>query len=302
MKPERPFVAERVAASHAAELLQRQGSARDSVRPAELLPALARTGDKLARALSLALAPLLGGQAPVITCAAPRESDAATLTGETPPLAANCLMAVGTSALPLLATADAAAVLRIVDRTFGGKGVAPAPLPENFSLSAEIMVKRIETILAAALGEALGAPGAVEPIARHGRLSDFEPFAEATPLAVLTLTIDEAGKDKWPLALALPVATLTALFGDTKQSAPRIAQPRVATPNDEPFCDVPLTISAVIVDMRIAMSALTNLQPGMVLPVSVARSVPLRIGDKTIAHGSIGAVDDRVAIQLTQSF
>jgi flagellar motor switch/type III secretory pathway protein FliN len=30
--------------------------------------------------------------------------------------------------------------------------------------------------------------------------------------------------------------------------------------------------------------------------------VPLRIGDKTIAHGAIGSVDDRVAIQITQAF
>jgi flagellar motor switch protein FliM len=30
--------------------------------------------------------------------------------------------------------------------------------------------------------------------------------------------------------------------------------------------------------------------------------VPLKIGDKTIAHGTIGAMDDRVAVQITQAF
>lgn len=301
MKPERAFVAERVLAQHAAELLERRGASDNGVRAADLLPALARTGDKLARSLAGALAPLLGGQPPIVTCAAPRESDATALTTEIAPLAANSLMAIGTGAMPVLVSVDAAAVLRVVDRTFGGKGLAPSPLPENFSLSAEIMVKRVEAILAAHLGEALGLAGAVEPIRHHGKLIELEPFAAGTALAVQTLTIEEPGKDKWPLTVALPVATLAALFGDAKQ-APRTAASRQSTPNDEPFCDVPLTVSAVVVDMRIPMSALANLQPGMVLPVSVARSVPLRIGAKTIAHGSIGAVDDRVAIQLTQSF
>jgi flagellar motor switch protein FliM len=28
--------------------------------------------------------------------------------------------------------------------------------------------------------------------------------------------------------------------------------------------------------------------------------VPLRVAGRTVAHGSIGAVDDRVAVQITQ--
>jgi flagellar motor switch protein FliM len=34
----------------------------------------------------------------------------------------------------------------------------------------------------------------------------------------------------------------------------------------------------------------------------VARNVPLRIGTRTIAHGTIGALDERVAVQITQAF
>jgi hypothetical protein len=35
-------------------------------------------------------------------------------------------------------------------------------------------------------------------------------------------------------------------------------------PADEPFGAVPLTISAVLVDMRIGFAALSNLQPGQI--------------------------------------
>jgi flagellar motor switch protein FliM len=70
----------------------------------------------------------------------------------------------------------------------------------------------------------------------------------------------------------------------------------------DPFGAMPLTLSAVLVDMRIGFAELSNLQPGQILPVAVARSIPLKIGDKTIASGTIGALDDRVAVQISQAF
>ena len=54
--------------------------------------------------------------------------------------------------------------------------------------------------------------------------------------------------------------------------------------------------------MAIPLTALSRLTPGQVLPVTIARSVPLRIGSATIAHGTIGALDERVAVQITQAF
>ena len=42
------------------------------------------------------------------------------------------------------------------------------------------------------------------------------------------------------------------------------------------------------------------LKPGMILPVAVARTVPLIAGEQVVAQGTIGAMDDRAALQLTQ--
>lgn len=301
MKPERSFVAERPLAQHCAELMRQDATAP---APLDALPSLARACEKLARGLGPALAPLLGGVAPAITSAAPVEADLAALTARIPALAANSLLAVGPTAAPLLASVDAAAVLRIVDRTFGGKGQAPSPMPEAFPLSAEILIRRVEGVVSAALADVLGV-GAIDPIHRAGSLVDLEPFAEGTRLAIQTLTVEEAGVAPWQIVVALPMTALAGLFGEGKQAAARAATPtapRQANPTDEPFGDLPLTLSAVIVDMRLKMSALSGLRPGALLPVSVARNVPLRVGEKTIAHGTIGAVDDCVAIQITNAF
>lgn len=295
MKPERTFIAERPLAQHCPELLR--ASASGSV-PADLLPALGHAGAKLARVFAASLSPLIGGQELVVTVAAPRETTAADLGKDIAALAANSLLASGPAAL--LASFDAAAVLRMIDRAFGGKGLNPAPMPVVFPASAGVVIRQLEGLVAQGFAAAFGA--AFEPVRRNGNLVELEAFADAVELTVLTLTVAEAGAEAWPVHLALPTAALAGLVGEGAQSAPRAAAPRPSNPAEEPYCDLPLTLSAVIVEMRLPMSALADLQPGSLLPVSVARNVPLRIGAKTIAHGAIGSVDDRVAIQITQAF
>ena len=71
---------------------------------------------------------------------------------------------------------------------------------------------------------------------------------------------------------------------------------------EAPFADIPLTLRAVLVDMAVPFARLAGLAPGDVIPVSVARTVPIAAGGQTIAHGTVGALDDRVAVQLTKAF
>lgn len=296
MKPERAFIAERPLAQHCPELLR---ASEAGTAPAELLPALGHAGAKLARVFAASLSPLIGGQELIVAAAAPRELTAADLVKDIAPLAANSLMGSGPAAL--LASFEAGAVLRMIDRAFGGKGATPAPLPGAFPASAGVVIRQLEGLVAQGFAAAFGA--AFDPVRRNGSLVELEAFADAVDLTVLTLTVTEAGADAWPIHLALPTAALAGLVGEGAQAPARAAPaPRATNPAEEPYCDLPLTLSAVIVDMRLPMSALTELQPGSLLPVSVARNVPLRIGTKTIAHGAIGSVDDRVAIQITQAF
>jgi flagellar motor switch protein FliM len=306
MKPERSFLAERPLARHAPELL-RQGPGA-----AELLPLLARLGDRLARRMAAALAPLLGGEAPLVTCGTPREGDLSTLHGAIATLAANSLMGVNETA-PLFVSIEAEPVLRIVDRAFGGKGEAPAPLPERFPMAAELMVGRLEVLIADHLGAALAmtagrAQGAsipaITPLRRDSNLALLAPFPESQPLALMTMDVDDGGTLPWQITFAMPIGTLARLFGyaEGAEALSTQAGRAIASPADAPFAGLPVEVSAIIVDMKVPFSAIANLAPGDVLPVSIARSVPLRVGAATFAHGTIGAVDERVAVQITRAF
>ena len=308
MKPMREFIAERPLAEHCPELL------RKGPGPDELLPLLRRMGDRFARRLSGALAPLLGGEAPLVQCTDPRETTLGSLHHSIASLAANSVFAIGAPNMPMLVSIEAEPVLRIVDRAFGGKGEAPAPMPSTFPMAAELMIGRIETLLADHLSAAVtvtagGARGAITPpitgLRRDGNLTVLAPFPEDLPLAVLNMEVDDGGVLPWLMTFAMPFTSLARLFGFSEGAGlidPKAGQRRRANPAAAPFGDLPLSVSAVLVDMSIPFSAIAGLAPGQILPVSVARHVPLRIGAQTIAHGTVGTMDDQVAVQINQAF
>ncbi|MES2493190.1 MAG: FliM/FliN family flagellar motor switch protein [Pseudomonadota bacterium] len=300
MKPERALIAARAAANHCAQLVRTAPGAD------QLLPLLERSAERFARVLAPALAPLMGGgRVPTVKAQAARTADLSDLLMFSPDLAANSLLesnAAGGTA-PLLVTIDAAAILRMVDRTFGGRGEAPSPLPDAFPGSAELMVRRVEGVVASHLAAALtpGTGATVKPIRRDSSLVALEPFAPGAALAIVELDVHEPGGDTWLLTLALPLAALPTLFGGAPRSA-RVVPGEPADPAARPFGAVPLTLTAVLVDMTMPMAVAAALEPGMIVPVAVARQVPLQIAGLTIATGTVGAADDRVALQITAAF
>lgn len=292
MKAEPAPTPRRPSARHCPELLNRGPT------PAERLSHFARAGEKLARLLGEGFAPLQGGSPPVLRRLPVQECDAAALAGMIAPLAGNFLLTAGSAATPLLVSFQAEGVLHLLDCAFGGPGEVPSPLPREFPFSAGLMLHRLEGLAASTLTMALETE--FLPKARADRLAELAPFAKNARLAVLPIEATRTGCPNWTVLIAAPLASLEVLFDHGERTPVVRTRPHSAT--GEVFGDLPLTLSAVLVDMRMGVSALSELQPGQVLPVSVARSVPLRIGEATVAHGTIGALDDRVAVQVTHTF
>ncbi|MFY8194642.1 FliM/FliN family flagellar motor switch protein [Novosphingobium sp. B1] len=293
MKPERAFIAERAIARHDPALLRPGPSA------AELVPALVRLSERLAKAVRGALGPLLGGAEPQINPMKPMETDFADFCSEVPRLAANCLMQVGAS--PFMVSIEGESILRLVDRAFGGPGDTPASLPKEFPLSAELMIGRVEQVIATALTVALGGNGgAIRSVRRDASLAQLQAMPDATKIASLLLNVVEQGRMPWAISIAFPLDTLGTMFahGDTGRRARAPRGP--ASPTDAPFADLPVELAAVLVDMKLPLAAVSALRVGQVLPVPIARNVPVKIGGKTYACGTVGALEDRVAIQITQ--
>ncbi len=57
----------------------------------------------------------------------------------------------------------------------------------------------------------------------------------------------------------------------------------------------------MLVDVPMAISRIAQLTEGSMIPVALQRNVPVLIGNTTIAHGTVGELDDRVAMELTHT-
>ncbi|MBS0481457.1 MAG: FliM/FliN family flagellar motor switch protein [Proteobacteria bacterium] len=292
MKPERAFVAERPVAQHCAELLRR------GPEPVDLLPDLARMGERLAKALGPALATLCGGEVPELAVKQPRDVSETDLIQTLGPIAANALFSTGVPGVNLLASAEGRAVLQIVDRAFGGTGQVPENLPASFPPSVELMVHRIENLIGGALAAALGLDAAAAPQVqrRANRFADLSPWPAGARIALLAIEVTGTQAASWLLTLALPLAMLPKLFGQGFSATPARSP---ANPAATPFAAVPLSLRSVLIDMKVPLTVVSALEVGAVLPVAVARAVPLDVAGEIVAHGTVGAQDDRVAIKLT---
>ena len=123
MKQNFAFVAERALARHSAALL------RPGPADADLIEALRQAAARLARSLRGALARLCGGEAPDVAIDPPHEVAFADFAHDG--LCAYTTYSAAPSGERLLSAIDAEAVLRLVDRAFGGPGEAPRPMPRE---------------------------------------------------------------------------------------------------------------------------------------------------------------------------
>ena len=273
MKPEGPFIAARALAQHSPLLLRRATRSR---RPgADALAAL--LGARLAAGLGRLLAPFLAGAVPVVSCGEARIGPC------DPPGEGNVGFAFADRTIS--ASIDAAVVAALVERCFGGAG--PGAAPARLTPAASLLARRI----AARLGEALGSALGREPL-------DAEEGALAIPgrTAQFELIVAEPARESWVIRIALSCDVLESL---ADPAVPRAAGPRAGDPGALPWSAIALPLRAVLVDMAVPLGTVAALSPGQVIPVSVARRVPLKVGGRVVGHGDVGVFDDCAALRLT---
>lgn len=277
------FIAVGRAAQHCLELIPREPD------PTELVPRWQELGESLAKALAPRLATMLDGKVPAIEVT----SEAAPLPG----LAASALIAREGMEGVLHLGVEGAAILRLVDRAFGGPGSTPSPAPSDFPPSARLLIERLEAMVLQALAEACTVSADRLTVRLRSHSMAALPLRSGAS-AGLTLTIAEPDRPAWLIGLTLPQAALPAWLTATTR------RPRKATgaadPAAAPFAEVPLPLTATLVDMRVPLHTAASLAPGVVLQVAVARAVPLCAGGNIVARGTVGQQDDRIALKLTQ--
>lgn len=289
-----PFKSAGRAANHCAALLSRR---EDRADPG---PDLERFGVRLAGALRGCVAAVAGEPGVHVASLGAKQLSGAELRGHCAPLVAASRHLFGVAGHALLLALDGRAILGQLDRTFGGTGEIGDKLPAQLPRTAAILAQRFEKRVLSAIAGELGGLDF-----RADGESPADPFSSLgpdVPMTVLTIEVAAAGARAWRIVVALETASLPALLPKRAAAPDGSGSRRKPGIDGAPFADLPLCAQARLVDMDMPLHRLAAITPGTVLPITVSRSVPLQVGDVVIARGTVGEVDDQIALQITQTF
>ena len=282
-----------------------------AVHCAELLPCTAPSCDHLAIAgevagmvagtLGACLAPIAHGPALAATPGAAANGAVSGLINRLGRQSAHCVLTIGQAAL--LLSVDFRAALALTDRAYGGSGEVPNPLPASLPMSADLTLRQFQDSLCHGLATGFAHLPTPPAVNRRGcDLGRLDPFRGRNDCVTIDLAVAQDGHDPWTVTLAASLPDLERLADAlATPAAPKAASRTPADPLDGPLADLPLLARAVLGEARLPLSRLARLAPGDLLPLSIARHVPLRIGETIVAHGAIGSHDDRVALQIVRT-
>ncbi|MFN3865048.1 MAG: FliM/FliN family flagellar motor switch protein [Erythrobacter sp.] len=299
------FTALRPAAQHCRELTAR------GPRPEERAMLLAAWRRDLARLLAEDLSGLLAGDRLDVSVPEPEPLSGSAVLARIGPVAANSLLRVGAGGETALVAFDYATAIALTDRSFGGDGKLAPDAPDQLPRSAALVVDEIAATIAASITRAsLGdqppppdAPSSGEVILRSESAGRLKPFEAEAPVLLFTLTIANREGCEWRCLLAIAEERMARLLpAPAGARAPSAARTRGlhADPLAAPFAQVPLPLHVVLAELDLPLARLQSLAPGDLLPLAMGRQVPLMLGETLVAHGSIGTLDDRMALRLTR--
>jgi flagellar motor switch/type III secretory pathway protein FliN len=302
------FAAARAAAVHCPELI----APSRGPRPEERAGLLAAWRRDLARALADDLSGLLSGDRLDVLVSEPEALTGEAALARIGAVAANGLLRCGASGETALLSFDFATAIALTDRSFGGDGKPVGGMPEQLPRSAALLVEEAaatiaQTITRVSYGDApppvsamaRGAAGG-EVIVRSESAARLKPFAPDAACLLFTLVIANRQGCEWRASLALAAERFDRLLpGAGRPARPRVARVP-ASGMAAPFASIPLPLHVVVAEFDLSLARLQTLAPGDCIPLAVGRQVPLMVGERVLAHGTIGTSEDRMAIRLTR--
>nr|WP_087574561.1 FliM/FliN family flagellar motor switch protein [Sphingomonas sp. CDS-1] len=267
-----------------------------------MLSGLDRLGEKLGRRLRALIEPIAGVRPHVVA------QDARALEFGAWSLDVPASSSIGVYRLsPLkgqvLLRLDAAMISTLVDCFYGGIGNRSLPPRGEFTPTEDRLIARISDAFIARLVECWSDMLALDAglIVRETGIG-FAAAAQPGEQMVLQRFLLSISRDaEWPIDLIFPLSALRGvepLMGaripiDDERADP-VWQARIASR----MRDIRLPARTVLARPNLSLAELMQLKAGDIIPVTINRSLPLIVGDRIVAHGSIGEQDGRAAFQI----
>ncbi len=275
----------------------------ESLRPGARLSGLDRIGERLARRLRDVLEPFVRVK-PKVEVEAASTCRFETWRDALPEFTSVSLYRMRPMKGGMLIAASPDYVSRLVDAFYGGTGAVTAgPRRREFTAAEERLLARLTEGVVAAVVEMWAEIAPLEPslVARETNAGYATLVRGDESVVVQRFLVSGGGTGSSSLDLVFPLVAMRAY--ETQLSAKVHAE---SGPADNEFRlrmaraleQVSFPVRSVVARPTLSVSELIALKPGDVIPITLAPRVPLIVGNRRLAEGSIGEQEGRAAFQI----
>jgi flagellar motor switch protein FliM len=277
---------------------------RNAGTPAAPLGGLEKLGDRLARRLRAIIEPYCGAR-PMVTARPLDDTMFLMWDASVPAFVSLSLYRLHPIKGTVVLRIDAALVSLLVDRFYGGHGSRLAPARREFTPTENRLVARLTDQLVTALAECWAEIAPIEPVllGRESNVGQAEIMAGEAEVVVQGFEINLGEKESRFIEIVYPKGGFAGLDAAGESGAGHQAELVPADPVWQAglaarLDDVRLPARTVLARPNLKMSELMALRPGDVIPIHIARHLPLLIGERIFAHGTVGEQDGSVAFMI----
>ena len=275
---------------------------RQTSEPVAAISGLEKLGERVSRRLRAIIEPY-GGTRPLVTPKPLEETMFMMWDASAPEFASLSLYRLHPIKGPVVLRIDAPLVSLLVDRFYGGKGERLGADKREFTPTETRLAARLADGIVAALVECWAeiAPLEAVLISRETNPGHTQLMPAETAVVVQSFEVDMGGHHPRIIEFIYPKAGFAGLeivgspkTGDEARPADPIWRTRLAGRLE----DVRFPVRTVLARPNLKMAELMSLKPGDVIPIHIARQLPLLVGDRAFAHGTVGEQDGSAAFMI----
>ena len=271
-------------------------------QPPVVLSGMDRIGERMVRRIRVLLEPMLGVK-PQVSCeqvSVFRFSDWSLFVPDFVSLSMYRLHPLKGAALLRI---DADMIASLVDSFYGGTGARMPFNRKEFTPTEERMLGKFTGSLVEKLVESWAETHAVDAtlIGRETSINYVTVAADDEQVVVQRFDVTLGREDVWPIEFVYPLAALRgieSLMGTKVHDELRISDPAWRERLGRQVSHVSFPARSILARPSLSLSQLMQLEPGDVIPVQINRSLPLLVGNKVFAHGTIGEKEGRAAFMI----
>jgi len=274
--------------------------------PALRLAGIERLGERIARALRVAVEPMARTRTQVSADSIGPVPFSAWLA-ELPEFTSLSHYRVGAIKGGVLVAVEPALVTRLVDAFYGGSGKPGRAQAREFTPTEQRLLARLTAAASDALVAAWEDVVALDPaLIAHETNPAFLSFLRGDEQVVLqSFSVTPGAGAPAAVTVVYPAAGIRPFEPQLAAKVPGGGgepdtewQGRLARALDS----VRLPVRTVLARPEMRMSELLGLKPGDVIPVNLPPRAPLIVGDRRIGVGTLGDHDGKAALMLEQVF